>query len=127
QGPDTPLAADLVAAAAPGTPTSGMERSAALSRAAELTAHEDARTARLTAAADYARLAGHPRRARRLLAATRDGTSPDTVHGRTELVRGSLALGDGPVGDAYQALLMAAERLGPSDAEAALEARMEAM
>ncbi|WP_443067433.1 LuxR C-terminal-related transcriptional regulator [Streptomyces sp. NBC_01426] len=127
QGPDTPLAADLVAAAAPGTPTSGMERSAALSRAAELTAHEDARTARLTAAAEYARLAGHPRRARRLLAATRDGASPDTVHGRTELVRGSLALGDGPVGDAYQALLMAAERLGPFDAEAALEARMEAM
>ncbi|MFD3869531.1 LuxR C-terminal-related transcriptional regulator [Streptomyces sp. NPDC058623] len=127
QGPDTPLAADLVAAAAPGTPTSGMERSAALSRAAELTAHEEVRTARLTAAAEYARLAGHSRRARRLLAATRDGTSPDTVHGRTELVRGSLALRDGPVGDAYQALLMAAERLGPSDAEAALEARMEAM
>ncbi|MGW6868312.1 LuxR C-terminal-related transcriptional regulator [Streptomyces sp. NPDC054901] len=127
QGPDTPLAAALVAAAAPGTPTSGMERSAALSRAAELTAHEDARTARLTAAAEYARLAGHPRRARRLLAATRDGTSPDTMHGRTELVRGSLALRDGPVGDAYQALLIAAERLGPSDAEAALEARMEAM
>ncbi|MGW7346053.1 LuxR C-terminal-related transcriptional regulator [Streptomyces sp. NPDC054854] len=127
QGPDTSLAAALVAAAAPGTPTSGMERSAALSRAAELTAHEDARTARLTAAAEYARLAGHPRRARRLLAATRDGTSPDTMHGRTELVRGSLALRDGPVGDAYQALLVAAERLGPSDAEAALEARMEAM
>lgn len=104
-----------------------MERSAALSRAAELTAHEDARTARLTAAADYARLAGHTRRARRLLAATREGASPDAVQGRAELVRGSMALRDGPVGDAYQALLMAAERLDPSDAEAALEARLEAM
>ncbi|MFD6891999.1 LuxR C-terminal-related transcriptional regulator, partial [Streptomyces sp. NPDC059957] len=93
----------------------------------ELTAHEDARTARLTAAADYARLAGHARRARRLLAATREGASTDAVQGRTELVRGSMALRDGPVGDAYQALLMAADRLGPSDAEAALEARMEAM
>ncbi|MFF1413470.1 LuxR C-terminal-related transcriptional regulator [Streptomyces sp. NPDC058289] len=127
QGPDAGLAAGLVEAAAPGTPTSGMERSAALSRAAELTAHEDARTARLTAAADYARLSGHPRRAHRLLAATREGASPDAVQGRTELVRGSMALRDGPVGDAYQALLMAAERLDPSDAEAALEARMEAM
>lgn len=127
QGPDAVLAAGLVEAAAPGTPTSGMERSAALSRAAELTAHGDARTARLTAAADYARLSGHPRRARRLLAATREGASPDAVQGRTELVRGSMALRDGPVGDAYQALLMAAERLDPSDAEAALEARMEAM
>ncbi|MFZ3492503.1 LuxR C-terminal-related transcriptional regulator [Streptomyces sp. 5.8] len=127
QGPDAVLAAGLVEAAAPGTPTSGMERSAALSRAAELTAHEGARTARLTAAADYARLAGHTRRARRLLAATREGASPDAVQGRAELVRGSMALRDGPVGDAYQALLMAAERLDPSDAEAALEARLEAM
>ncbi len=127
QGPDSVLAAGLVEAAAPGTPTSGMERSAALSRAAELTAHEGARTARLTAAADYARLAGHPRRAHRLLAATREGASPDAVQGRAELVRGSMALRDGPVGDAYQALLMAADRLDPSDAEAALEARMEAV
>ncbi|WP_407841157.1 LuxR C-terminal-related transcriptional regulator [Streptomyces sp. DSM 116496] len=127
QGPDAVLAAGLDEAAAPGTPTSGMERSAALSRAAELTAHEGARTARLTAAADYARLSGHPRRARRLLAATREGASPDAVQGRTELVRGSMALRDGPVGDAYQALLMAAEHLDPTDAEAALEARMEAM
>ncbi|MFF3215657.1 LuxR C-terminal-related transcriptional regulator [Streptomyces sp. NPDC002886] len=127
RGPDPALAAGLVAASAPGTPTSGTERSAALSRAAELTAQEDVRTARLTAAADYARLAGHTRRARRLLAAAGEGASPDTVHGRTELVRGSMALRDGPVGDAYQALLMAAERLDPSDAEAALEARMEAM
>lgn len=126
-GPDAVLAAGLVEAAAPGTPTSGMERSAALARAAELTSHEDARTARLTAAADYARLAGHPRTARRLLAATREGASPDAVQGRTELVRGSMALRDGPVGDAYQALLLAAARLDPFDAEAALEARMEAM
>ncbi|MFE4635919.1 LuxR C-terminal-related transcriptional regulator [Streptomyces sp. NPDC056773] len=127
RGPDAVLAAALVDAAAPGTPTSGMERSAALSRAAELTAHGDARTARLTAAADYARLSGHPRRAHLLLAATREGASPAAVQGRTELVRGSMALRDGPVGDAYQALLMAAERLDPTDAEAALEARMEAM
>ncbi|MFJ6794882.1 LuxR C-terminal-related transcriptional regulator [Streptomyces sp. NPDC091268] len=127
QAPDPALAAALVEAAAPGTPTSGTERSAALSRAAELTAHEAVRAARLTAAAEYARLTGHPRRARRLLAATGDGATPAAVHGRTDLVRGSLALGDGPVGDAYQALLMAAERLGPCDAEAALEARMEAM
>ncbi|MFD5146938.1 LuxR C-terminal-related transcriptional regulator [Streptomyces sp. NPDC058401] len=127
QGPDAALAARLVAAAAPGTPTSGMERSAALARAAELTAQEDARTARLITAADYARLAGHTRRARRLLAAARDDASPDAVHGRTELLRASMALRDGPVGDAYQALLVAAERLDHSDVEAATEARMEAM
>ncbi|MEU9233899.1 helix-turn-helix transcriptional regulator [Streptomyces subrutilus] len=127
QGPDAALAVALAAAAAPGTPTSARERSAALSRAADLTAHEGTRTAHLTAAAEYARMAGDPRRARRLLAATRDGACPDAVHGRTERVRGSLGLGDGPVGDAYQALLMAAERLDPLDAEAALEARMEAV
>lgn len=126
-GPDSRLAAALVAAAAPGTPTSGTERSAALARAAELTAPGNARTTRLTDAAEYARLAGRPRRARELLAGTRDGTAHDAVRGRAELVRGTLALRDGPVGDAYAALLMAAARLGPYDRERVLAARAEAM
>ncbi|MFD3326868.1 LuxR C-terminal-related transcriptional regulator [Streptomyces sp. NPDC058701] len=126
-GPDPRLADALVAAAAPGTPTSGTERSAALARAAALTAPGNARTTRLTEAAEYARLAGRPRRARALLAGTRDDTAHDAVRGRAELLRGTLALRDGPVGDAYEALLMAAARLGPYDRERALTARAEAM
>ncbi|MER5873971.1 ATP-binding protein, partial [Streptomyces sp. NPDC002044] len=121
-GPDARLAAELVAAAAPGTRTSGTERTAALARAAGLTAPGNARTTRLTDAAEYARLAGRPRRARELLAGTRDATAHDAVRGRAELVRGALALRDGPVGDAYEALLMAAARLGPYDRERALAA-----
>lgn len=126
-GPDPGLADALVDAAAPGTPTSGTERSAALARAAALTARGNARTTRLTEAAEYARLAGRSRRARELLAGTRDGTAHDAVRGRAELLRGTLALQDGPVGDAYEALLMAAVRLGPYDRERALAARAEAM
>ncbi|MFD3803057.1 LuxR C-terminal-related transcriptional regulator [Streptomyces sp. NPDC058619] len=126
-GHDPRLADALVAAAAPGTPTSGTERSAALARAAALTARGNARTTRLTEAAEYARLAGRSRRARELLAGTRDGTAHDAVRGRAELLRGTLALRDGPVGDAYEALLMAAARLGPYDRERALAARTEAM
>ncbi|MCY0953306.1 helix-turn-helix transcriptional regulator [Streptomyces sp. H27-S2] len=126
-GPDARLAAELAAAAAPGTPTSGTERTAALARAAGLTAPGNARTTRLTDAAEYARQAGRPRRARELLAGTRDAAAHDAVRGRAELVRGALALRDGPVGDAYEALLMAAARLDPYDRERALAARTEAM
>lgn len=126
-GPDPRLADALVAAAAPGTPTSGTERSAALARAAALTDRGNARTTRLTEAAEYARLAGRPRRARELLAGTRDATAHDAVRGRAELLQGTLALRDGPVADAYEALLMAAARLGPYDRERALAAKAEAM
>ncbi|ORT57179.1 hypothetical protein BKD26_24785 [Streptomyces sp. CB03238] len=128
-GPDPRLAAELVsAAAAPDVRAEPLQRSLAFVRAADLTATDSARAARLTAAAEYARLGGRPRRARELLAAAREGAAAhDAVRGGTELVRGTLALRDGPVGDAHEALLLAAALLDPYDPEGARTARFGAM
>ncbi|MET9514391.1 LuxR family transcriptional regulator [Streptomyces sp. NPDC002994] len=128
-GPDPRLAADLAAAAAAPDPwIPGLQRSLAFARAAELTTTDDnARMSRMTAAAEQARLAGHPHRARELLSAARAGSVHDAVRGRAELVAGALALGDGPAGDAYGALLVAAGLLGPYDQERALDARLGAL
>ncbi|GHB02247.1 helix-turn-helix transcriptional regulator [Streptomyces chryseus] len=128
EAPDPRLAAGLAAAAsAPGV--CGLQRSLALARAAEHTPADDAaRTSRLTAAAELARLAGQPHRARELLAAARaGGRVHDAVRGRAELAAGVLGLGDGPVGDAQAALLVAAGLLGPYDPRHALTARLAAM
>ncbi|MFF9864520.1 LuxR C-terminal-related transcriptional regulator [Streptomyces sp. NPDC013953] len=99
-----------------------LERSVALARAAELTADEGVRAARSTAAAEFAGLAGRPRRARELLAAGRRAADA-AARGRAELVRGTLALDDGPVGDAHAVLRVAAAALAPYDPERALAAR----
>ncbi|CAM5670580.1 hypothetical protein SAVIM338S_07018 [Streptomyces avidinii] len=129
--PAGPLAAALAAAAtAPGagpSAPSGPQRSAALARAAELTPHENARVARLTAAAEYALLAGRPGKARELLTGARDTTVHEVVRARAEFVDGVLALRDGPVADAYQALLVAAAHLAPYDPPRARSARLAAM
>jgi DNA-binding CsgD family transcriptional regulator/tetratricopeptide (TPR) repeat protein len=95
----------------------------ALARAAELTADEGVRAARSTAAAEFAGLAGRPHRAREMLAAGR-GAADAAVRGRAELLRGTLALDDGPVGDAHAMLRVAAATLGPHDPERALAARL---
>ncbi|MEV8308696.1 LuxR family transcriptional regulator [Streptomyces flavidovirens] len=128
-GPAPRLAAELAAVAASADPwIPRLQRSLALARAAELTTADDSvRMSRMTAAAEQARLAGHPHRARELLAAAREGTAHDAVRGRAELVTGALALGDGPAGDAYGALMVAAGLLGPYEPERALEARLGAM
>ncbi|MER7107172.1 helix-turn-helix transcriptional regulator [Streptomyces sp. NPDC000229] len=128
-GPDTRLAAELAsAAAAPDVRAEPLQRSLAFARAADLTATDGVRAARLTAAAEYARLGGRPRRARELLAAAREGAAGhDAVRGGAELVRGTLALRDGPVGDAHEALLLAAALLDPYDPESARGARFAAM
>ncbi|MFF9193897.1 LuxR C-terminal-related transcriptional regulator [Streptomyces sp. NPDC014779] len=52
---------------------------------------------------------------------------PDVVRGRAELARGRAGLGDGPVGDAHQALLLAAGLLREAAPEEAAEARFLAM
>ncbi|MGX1881766.1 LuxR C-terminal-related transcriptional regulator [Streptomyces sp. NPDC055287] len=128
-GPAPRLAAVLAAAAgAPDPWIPGLQRSLAYARAAELgTSDDSVRMSHLTAAAEHARLAGHPHRARELLAAARPGTAHDAVRGRAELVRGALALGDGPAGDAYGALMVAAGLLGGYDPGNALAARFGAM
>ncbi|MEU7645085.1 LuxR family transcriptional regulator [Streptomyces huasconensis] len=127
-GPDARLATALtVAAEAPGAAPSPALRAAALSAAADLTQTARDRALRRAAAADHARLAGRPAQARELLAAAASESADTRVRGTVELIRGRLALGDGPVADAREALLLAAELLAPHDPESAREARLGAM
>ncbi|MET9405928.1 hypothetical protein ABZX90_09110 [Streptomyces sp. NPDC002935] len=120
---------DALAAAAelPGGGPTHAERSAAWARSAELAADEGPRAVRLINAADHARLAGLPHRARELLARAGCEGSRDAVRGAAQLVGGQLALQDGPVADAREALLLAAELLAPTDAHHALAARLAAV
>ncbi|MFE6937083.1 AAA family ATPase [Streptomyces sp. NPDC057699] len=115
-GPDAALAAQLEAAAA--APRPHGERSAALARAAALTTDETLRAARFTAAAEQARLAGDTGRARAMLARV----GPHLAGGAAPYVRGMLALRDGPVADAREALLTAAGLLAPHDPRRTLDA-----
>ncbi|MFE6486699.1 LuxR C-terminal-related transcriptional regulator [Streptomyces sp. NPDC057757] len=120
---------DALAAAAStrGDGPTPAERSAAWARSAELAADEGQRAVRLINAADQARLAGLPHRARELLAPAWCEGAPDAVRGAAQLVSGQLALQDGPVADAREALLLAAELLGPVDPPRALAARLAAL
>ncbi|MET7325724.1 LuxR C-terminal-related transcriptional regulator [Streptomyces sp. NPDC005549] len=125
------VAADRLAlvAADGAVPASHRLRATAYARAAELTADGVRRAERYTAAAEHALLAGHPERARPLLAAARDRAAPAAVRGRAELVRGVTELRDGPVGDAHQSLLLAASLLAadaPADAATAALAAADA-
>lgn len=117
---DARLAGALAAAAT--EPRPHAERSAALARAAALTADLALRTDRLSDAAEAARLAGDPVRARALLART--GGVP--AHGGVHRVRGLLALADGPAADAREELLTAAVLLPPERARHALIGAAEA-
>ncbi|MEU2721359.1 helix-turn-helix transcriptional regulator [Streptomyces smyrnaeus] len=103
------------------------ECSAALARSAELTADRAVRARRLVAAAEQARLAGSPSRAHALLARADRTPSPESARGPAELVRGLLWLRDGPVADAQEALLLAAELLAATAPEDAATARLAAM
>lgn len=119
-GPDDRLADALEAAAV--APRPHAERAAALARAAVLSTDEATRAARFTDAAEQTRLAGDAGRARALLA--RAGTHP--AHHGAHLVRGLLALRDGPAADAHEALLTAAALLAPHDPPRALDAQLGA-
>ncbi|GAA5002123.1 helix-turn-helix transcriptional regulator [Streptomyces siamensis] len=119
------LASGAAAIASAGTDSA--ELSAAWARSAELAAEDGVRALRLIHAADHARLAGLPRRARDLLAQAGYEGARDAVRGAAELVGGRLALQDGPVADAREALLLAAELLAPADAGRAQAARLAAM
>ncbi|MET7642659.1 LuxR family transcriptional regulator [Streptomyces sp. NPDC005426] len=119
-GPDDGLADALEAAAV--APRPHAERAAALARAAVLSTDEAVRAARYAGAAEHTRLAGDAGRARALLA--RAGARP--AHDGAHLVRGLLALRDGPAADAHEALLAAAALLAPHDPRRALDARLGA-
>jgi DNA-binding CsgD family transcriptional regulator len=115
------------AAAQPDGGPAHAERSAAWARSAELAADEGPRAVRLVNAADQARLAGLPHRARELLAQVGAESPHDAVRGAAQLVSGQLALQDRPVADAREALLLAAELLAPTDVPRALTARFAAV
>lgn len=119
-GPDAGLADALEAAAV--APRPHAERAAALARAATHSADDSLRAARFAAAAEHTRLAGDAGRARALLA--RVGGRPP--HGGAHLVRGLLALRDGPAADAREALLTAAALLAPHDPRRTLDALLGA-
>jgi DNA-binding CsgD family transcriptional regulator/tetratricopeptide (TPR) repeat protein len=102
-------------------------RSAAWARSAELAAGEGPRAVRLIDAADQARLAGLPHRARELLASAGCEGPHGAVRGAAQLVSGQLALQDGPVADAREVLLLAAESLASTDPHRALAARLAAV
>ncbi|MCX4991572.1 MULTISPECIES: LuxR family transcriptional regulator [unclassified Streptomyces] len=124
-----PRLGDALAAAAalPGGGPTHAERSAAWARSAELAVDEGLRAVRLIHAADQARLAGLPHRARELLAQAGCEGPHDAVRGSAQLVSGQLALQDGPVADAREALLLAAESLASTDPHRALAARLAAV
>ncbi|MEU3664478.1 LuxR C-terminal-related transcriptional regulator [Streptomyces sp. NPDC032940] len=128
-GPAPALADRLAARAAEATTAPHRLRATAYARAAELSADGPARAERYTAAAEQELLAGRPDRARPLLTAVRGSAAPAVVRGRAELVRGLTELRDGPVGDAHQTLLLAADLLAaeaPGQAEAAALAAADA-
>ncbi len=129
-GPDAALAARLEAAA--DAPFPHAERSAALVRAALLSAEPALRAARFAAAAEQAGLAGDPSLARALLARTGPrapgtaGPAAEPARGLAPYVHGMLALRSGPAADAHEALLAAAGLLGPHDPRRALDALLGA-
>ncbi|MGV9884145.1 LuxR C-terminal-related transcriptional regulator [Streptomyces sp. NPDC003006] len=128
EGTDARLAAVLAASAhAPGAVVSHALRAAALSAAADLTRAARERALRRAAAARHARLAGRPAQAQELLAAARSESTDAGTRGAVELVQGQLTLADGPVADARETLLLAAELLDPHDPHDAREARLCAM
>ncbi|NYE40252.1 helix-turn-helix transcriptional regulator [Streptomyces fulvorobeus] len=137
-GPDAALAGQLAAAAV--APRPHAERSAALARSAALSLDEPLRAARFAAAAEHARLAGDAGRSRALLArtgahtvaghpssyGTARGSGTLTAGGLAAYVRGMLALRDGPVADAREALITAAGLLAAHDPRRALDALLGA-
>ncbi|OON81690.1 hypothetical protein B1H18_05940 [Streptomyces tsukubensis] len=125
--PSPALAAELARAAAdPATPDAGRLRGAALARAAELAGDEGSRARWRTDAAEHALRADRPHEARRLLlAAVSGGPAPRAVRGRAELLRGRMALREGPMADAHASLMLAASLLGPTG-HGATEARLAA-
>jgi DNA-binding CsgD family transcriptional regulator/tetratricopeptide (TPR) repeat protein len=123
--PGEPLAGQLAGAAGAEGLSHG-ERATALAHAAALTADPVVRADRLVAAADHARRAGRPERARELLAGAADLPSCDAVRGRAERVHGLLALRDGAVADARESLLLAARLGSPATAFDARLAAAEA-
>ncbi|MFJ3136166.1 LuxR C-terminal-related transcriptional regulator [Streptomyces sp. NPDC086843] len=126
-GPASGLADALAAAAAdPACPATPALRHHALARAADLARDDADRARRNLAAAEQALLAGRASDARRLLDLARGPAEPASVRGGAELLRGAVLLADGPVDDARESFLLAAELLAPTAPHAAARATLGA-
>ncbi|MET8898100.1 helix-turn-helix transcriptional regulator [Streptomyces albogriseolus] len=111
---DSALAAPLASAATdPASTTPPALRGTALVRAAELTPNGAERARRHLAAAEQTLLAGRAADALRLLDQARGPSAPTPVRGGAELLRGAILLADGPVEDARESFLLAADLLPP--------------
>ncbi|MEU8791799.1 helix-turn-helix transcriptional regulator [Streptomyces sp. NPDC048643] len=121
------LPAGGVEAGPAGPGSAGADSAGTAIRPAARTGDEGGRALGLIDAAEQARLSGLPRRARELLAQARYEGAPDAVRGAAQLVYGRLGLQDGPVADAHEVLLLAAELLARADPARALAARLAAM
>ncbi|GAA3253263.1 helix-turn-helix transcriptional regulator [Streptomyces labedae] len=112
--PAPAVAASLAAAATdPSSTAPPALRLRALARAADLTPDQAERARRHLAAAGQALLAGHAADALRLLDRARGRSAPASVRGGAELLRGAVLLADGPVEDARESFLLAADLLPP--------------
>ncbi|MFE7986179.1 LuxR C-terminal-related transcriptional regulator [Streptomyces cellulosae] len=112
--PAPSTAASLASAATDPTSTAPPTlRRRALVRAADLTPDEAERACHHLAAAEQALLAGQTSDALRLLDRARGRTAPASVRGGAELLRGAVLLADGPVEDARESFLLAADLLPP--------------
>ncbi|MFD6039372.1 LuxR C-terminal-related transcriptional regulator [Streptomyces griseoincarnatus] len=112
--PAPAVAASLAAAATdPSSTAPPALRRRALARAAGLTPDQAERARRHLAAAEQALLAGHAADALRLLDRARGRSAPASVRGGAELLRGAVLLADGPVEDARESFLLAADLLPP--------------
>ncbi|MGA5441798.1 LuxR C-terminal-related transcriptional regulator [Streptomyces griseoincarnatus] len=112
--PAPAVVASLAAAATdPSSTAPPALRRRALARAADLTPDQAERARRHLAAAEQALLAGHAADALRLLDRARGRSAPASVRGGAELLRGAVLLADGPVEDARESFLLAADLLPP--------------
>ncbi|MDT6987729.1 LuxR C-terminal-related transcriptional regulator [Streptomyces lusitanus] len=126
-GPASAVAAALTRAATdPACTAPPALRRRALTRAAELTPDGTGRARLHLAAAQQALLAGRTADALRLLELARGRSAPASVRGGAELLRGALLLADGPVEDARESFLLAADLLPPPAAARATLAAADA-
>jgi DNA-binding CsgD family transcriptional regulator len=125
EGPDETVVAALDAAAARGSARGGHEAaSAALERAAELSADREARARRLFGAAWGAWLAAQPGRARALAAAASDAVSEPLLGADIARLRARIEWNTGSVHDGITMVLRGARDVAPHDPERAREMAM---